>query len=170
MSCENATTAPLLNITVPNCDPNEKLWWVFILSSIITLFGGLFLVCMGRLIATINKRVNRNRSLSRTKKANEKRAVGIKSGQKQDDIGCVTAAKDWAGELISGQTNSGRILVSNASHPTYSNVIHISVRTSSGKVLNTGIDRVVSGVPSSTCSFCNLNLCLNLLRNVFFIS
>ena len=31
---------------------------------------------------------------------------------KQDDIGCVTAAKDWAGELISGQTNSGRILVS----------------------------------------------------------
>ena len=76
---------------------------------------------MGRLIVVINKRVNRNRSLHRNKNVNnEKQLNKIKTGQKQDDIGCVTAAKDYAGGLISGQTTSGRILVSKRVSPTRS--------------------------------------------------
>lgn len=115
MSCQNETTTATLNATlVYNCDPEDKLWWVFMLSSIVTLIGGLLLVGLGRLIAVINKRFCRRRP-SAAKKRDEKKK---KNGEAQGEIGCVTAAKDWAGELISGQTNSGRILVSLSTHFT----------------------------------------------------
>lgn len=106
------------NVTTPvtliggNCDPNEKLWWVFFCSSIITLAGGLLLVFFGRVVSIINKKLSKRRSASCKRVEDDNRRVEkIKTGDKQGDIGCVTAAKDWAGELISGQTNSGRILV-----------------------------------------------------------
>lgn len=40
----------------------------------------------------------------------------------EDHIGWVTEAKDWAGELISGQTATGRILVSKQAKNLYNSV------------------------------------------------
>lgn len=104
----NATTPAAL---VGICDPNEKLWWVFFLSSVFTLVGGLFLVLFGRLVVLIHKRIS-HRNNNQLKKVSDTNRVKEKEPEKQDDIGWVTSAKDWAGELISGQTTSGRILVS----------------------------------------------------------
>lgn len=111
MSCLNETTTPTPNATlIYNCDPSEKLWWVFLVSSFVTLIGGLLFVGLGRFVIFINKKLCR-RSAAATRKRDEKK-LKKKNGETQDEIGCMTAAKDWAGELISGQTNSGRILVS----------------------------------------------------------
>ena len=116
VTTENVT----LLAPIGNCDPNEKLWWVFLLSGVFTLVGGLFLVLFGKLVVRIHKKVSHRHS-NPTKKvgdlksdANRSKEKEKEEAEKQGDIGWVTSAKDWAGELISGQTTSGRILVSNA--------------------------------------------------------
>lgn len=110
MSANSTTTQ--VTLIGGNCDPTVKRWWVFFCSSIITFAGGLFLVFLGRLITYTHKKISKGRSSSCKRVDDDRRRLEkIKTGEKQGDIGCVTAAKDWAGELISGQTNSGRILV-----------------------------------------------------------
>ena len=110
-----ATTIAPANTTTPEligrCNPDEKLWWVFFLSSVFTLFGGLFLVLFGKLVVLIHKKIS-HRNNHDMKKVSDSNRAKDKEIEKQGDIGWVTSAKDWAGELISGQTTSGRILVS----------------------------------------------------------
>lgn len=98
---------------VGNCNKKEKLWYVFFLSSVFTLIAGVLLVLFGKLVVAIHKRVSRRRA-DTLKKDNDIHSSKEKAIDKdgQSDIGWLTAAKDWAGELISGQTTSGRILVS----------------------------------------------------------
>lgn len=113
------------NITTPQlvgkCDPSKKLWWVFFLSSVFTLIGGLLLVLFGKMVVAINKKISHRNSNSAKKevKLNQDNGLGPNQQSKEkevekqgSDIGWITSAKDWAGELISGQTTSGRILVS----------------------------------------------------------
>ena len=108
-------TALVIRDDVPGCNPEERLWYYFFLSSVGTMVAGLLMVLFGRLVAACHKKASQRSSNQMKKVADTNRAKEKSSNSnldKQDDIGCVTAAKDWAGELISGQTNSGRILVS----------------------------------------------------------
>lgn len=114
---EPNTTAVAVRFDVKHCDPNERLWWVFLLCSILTLIGGLLLVLLGKFVAYLHKKVsqrssNQMKKVGDTNRLKDNKTAANGGPEKQDDIGCITAAKDWAGELISGQTNSGRILVS----------------------------------------------------------
>ena len=88
-----------------DCDPDDRKWYIFFLSSIFSFLGALVLVLCGKFVSCIYKRQSQ-RSRGHHKVSDRKSIL-----DRQDDIGCLTSAKDWAGELISGQTNSGRILV-----------------------------------------------------------
>uniref|UniRef100_A0A1I8JSB2 BK channel n=1 Tax=Macrostomum lignano TaxID=282301 RepID=A0A1I8JSB2_9PLAT len=103
----NASSSPELA-----CVEHRK-WHIFLASSAIALVGGILTVLLSRFIGRL---IQRHRS-------------GIGSGQRsyapetdedeeppeeeseQIEISWLTEAKDWAGELISGQTSTGRILV-----------------------------------------------------------
>lgn len=97
-------------VMIGRCDPTKKQWWVFFLSSVITLIGGVLIVLVGRLVALIHKKITERRT-NQMKKITDTNREREKEKDKLDDIGWVTSMKDWAGELISGQTTSGRILV-----------------------------------------------------------
>ncbi|XP_067937566.1 calcium-activated potassium channel slowpoke-like isoform X2 [Watersipora subatra] len=94
-----------------SCDPTKKQWWIFFLSSVLTLVAGVFLVLFGKLIVLIHKEISRGNRHHTAKKVADTTRSKEKQVDKQGDIGWVTSAKDWAGELISGQTTSGKILV-----------------------------------------------------------
>lgn len=79
----------------------EKHWYVFLCSSAITLFTGLLLVLTWRILSWLICHKNGEK---------EKKEV---EQEPDAEVGWMTEAKDWAGELISGQTTTGRILVGN---------------------------------------------------------
>lgn len=93
-------------------DPNECLkvrkWWCFLLSSIFTFLAGLLVVLLWRAFAFLCCRKEPELSPNDPKQKEQKQ-----NRNKQEFEGTfMTEAKDWAGELISGQTTTGRILVS----------------------------------------------------------
>ena len=88
----------------------DRKWWCFLLSSIFTFLAGLLIVLLWRAFAII---------CCRSEESPEYSQSDLKQGprpprREQEDFEStfVTEAKDWAGELISGQTTTGRILVS----------------------------------------------------------
>jgi hypothetical protein len=108
---------------------NDPHWYAFLCSSLITFFTGLLLVLSWRILSWLfcqrNAAVNGTRSgvsspsatnaagtasTGLATNANGKKPDGVQPGNAE--VGWVTEAKDWAGELISGQTTTGRILVS----------------------------------------------------------
>ena len=86
----------------------ERQWYAFLCSSLITFFAGLFLVLTWRIVAWLCCQKAKSSPLKLSPSAS---AAGAKK-RAEAEIGWVTEAKDWAGELISGQTTTGRILVS----------------------------------------------------------
>lgn len=103
---EGATTAPH---TEPECLSVRK-WWCFLLSSIFTFLAGLFVVLLWRACAFVCCRKEPELSPNDPKQKEQKAA---RQGKQEFEGTFMTEAKDWAGELISGQTTTGRILVSN---------------------------------------------------------
>ncbi|MPC12362.1 Calcium-activated potassium channel slowpoke [Portunus trituberculatus] len=95
----------------------DRKWWCFLLSSIFTFLAGIFIVLIWRAFSFL---CCRNRDPSEYQKQQEKDKLLAQQGQppgqpKPKNLmegNFVTEAKDWAGELISGQTTTGRILVS----------------------------------------------------------
>lgn len=101
----------------PSTDPclGERRWWYFLLSSIFTFLAGLFIVLLWRAFAFLCCRKEPEFSPNDPKQKEQKAARG-----KQEFEGTfMTEAKDWAGELISGQTTTGRILVSSLLSQSY---------------------------------------------------
>ncbi|KAG8199714.1 hypothetical protein JTE90_022160 [Oedothorax gibbosus] len=95
----------------------ERKWWCFLLSSIITCLVGIFIILFWRACAFVCCRSSQASSAS-GQNAGAKSKVpegggkgGANNGREVAEIGFMTEAKDWAGELISGQTTTGRILV-----------------------------------------------------------
>lgn len=96
----------------------QRQWYAFLCSSLITFFAGLLLVLTWRIFAWLcysqPKDVHKALPAPTQALANSPHA-----GKKPEaEIGWVTEAKDWAGELISGQTTTGRILVSATCMPS----------------------------------------------------
>ncbi|KAL9898959.1 calcium-activated potassium channel slo isoform 29-T31 [Glossina fuscipes fuscipes] len=83
-----------------------RKYWCFLLSSIITFLVGLFIVLLWRAFAFVCCRKEPDLGPNDAKQKEQK------ARNKQEFEGTfMTEAKDWAGELISGQTTTGRILV-----------------------------------------------------------
>lgn len=87
----------------------ERKWFCFLLSSIFTFIVGLVIVLLWRLFAFICCRKEPELSPNDPKQKEQK---AIRQGKQEFEGTFMTEAKDWAGELISGQTTTGRILVS----------------------------------------------------------
>ncbi|XP_055924078.1 calcium-activated potassium channel slowpoke isoform X28 [Eupeodes corollae] len=84
-----------------------RKYWCFLLSSIFTFLAGLLVVLLWRACAFICCRKEPELGPNDPKQKEQKA-----SRNKQEFEGTfMTEAKDWAGELISGQTTTGRILV-----------------------------------------------------------
>ncbi|XP_017291894.1 calcium-activated potassium channel subunit alpha-1 isoform X8 [Kryptolebias marmoratus] len=95
------------------CD-SQRMWWAFLASSMVTFFGGLFIILLWRTLKylwTVCCHCN-------AKKKEVHRITtgdGIKRTDKDDaaasEVGWMTSVKDWAGVMISAQTLTGRVLV-----------------------------------------------------------
>ncbi|XP_045765896.1 calcium-activated potassium channel slowpoke isoform X33 [Maniola jurtina] len=101
---EEATTAPN---SEDDCLSVRK-WWCFLLSSIFTFLAGLMVVLVWRACAFVCCRREPELSPNDPKQKEQKAA---RQGKQEFEGTFMTEAKDWAGELISGQTTTGRILV-----------------------------------------------------------
>ncbi|KAM6897249.1 calcium-activated potassium channel subunit alpha-1a-like isoform 3-T3 [Xenentodon cancila] len=109
-----------MNVIIPfspdvPCDSNgQRMWWAFLASSMVTFFGGLFIILLWRTLKylwTVCCHCN-------AKKKDVHRITtgdGIKRADKDDaaasEVGWMTSVKDWAGVMISAQTLTGRVLV-----------------------------------------------------------
>ncbi|KAM9336673.1 calcium-activated potassium channel subunit alpha-1a-like isoform 1-T1 [Symphorus nematophorus] len=109
-----------MNVIIPfspdvPCDSNgQRMWWAFLASSMVTFFGGLFIILLWRTLKylwTVCCHCN-------AKKKEVHRITtgdGIKRADKDDaaasEVGWMTSVKDWAGVMISAQTLTGRVLV-----------------------------------------------------------
>jgi len=105
----------------------DRHWYAFLCSSLITFFVGLLLVLTWRICAWVFCKNAPGRPKLRSRgegggslggggpvPPSVVKVYGDRRGIRasETDIGWMTEAKDWAGELISGQTTTGRILVS----------------------------------------------------------
>ncbi|KOC63767.1 Calcium-activated potassium channel slowpoke [Habropoda laboriosa] len=103
MTTEETTEQP----PVDDC-LKERKWWCFLLSSIFTFLAGLLIVLLWRAFAFLCCRKEPEFSPNDPKQKEQKTS---RQGKEFEGT-FMTEAKDWAGELISGQTTTGRILVS----------------------------------------------------------
>ncbi|XP_076054675.1 calcium-activated potassium channel slo isoform X2 [Oratosquilla oratoria] len=97
----------------------ERKYWCFLLSSIFTFLSGIFIVLIWRACSFLCCR-NKDSASEYHQQQKEKEKLAQQQGlmapggPKPKNLmegNFVTEAKDWAGELISGQTTTGRILV-----------------------------------------------------------
>ncbi|XP_055026779.1 calcium-activated potassium channel subunit alpha-1a isoform X17 [Misgurnus anguillicaudatus] len=104
------------------CDNNgQRMWWAFLASSMVTFFGGLFIILLWRTLKylwtvcchckiknkeaqKVNNPIN-SQADGPPKRLNEKDEVPV------TEVGWMTSVKDWAGVMISAQTLTGRVLV-----------------------------------------------------------
>ncbi|KAK6482081.1 calcium-activated potassium channel subunit alpha-1 isoform X2 [Huso huso] len=104
-----------------NCDTSngQRMWWAFLASSMVTFFGGLFIILLWRTLkylwtvcchcnAKDAQKINSgagNQADGSPKNADEKEESPA------SEVGWMTSVKDWAGVMISAQTLTGRVLV-----------------------------------------------------------
>ncbi|CAB3388766.1 Hypothetical predicted protein [Cloeon dipterum] len=93
-------------VIVDDCLSVRK-WWCFLLSSIFTFLAGLAIVLLWRLFAFLCCRKEPELAPNDPK---QKEQRSQRQNKQEFEGTFVTEAKDWAGELISGQTTTGRIL------------------------------------------------------------
>ncbi|KAJ8980760.1 hypothetical protein NQ317_013765 [Molorchus minor] len=110
MTYEEAASQPPPNAhnNVTNNCLDDRKYWCFLLSSICTFLAGLLIVLVWRLFAFICCRKEADLGPNDPKQKEQKAA---RQGKQEFEGTFMTEAKDWAGELISGQTTTGRILV-----------------------------------------------------------
>jgi potassium large conductance calcium-activated channel subfamily M alpha protein 1 len=116
----------------------ERKYWCFLLSSIVTFCVSMLFVVTWKLLqamfcaspvpsnsavaAEADEKCVLATHSARTCITDSKMTAEEKQRRMSDDegprIGWVTEAKDWAGELISGQSFAGRCLVENRVQPT----------------------------------------------------
>ncbi|KAK7601146.1 hypothetical protein V9T40_008587 [Parthenolecanium corni] len=80
----------------------DRKWWFFLLSSIFTFLVGLLIVLLWRVFSFL---------CCRKEPEFVKEPKNSRQHKQEFEGTFMTEAKDWAGELISGQTTTGRILV-----------------------------------------------------------
>lgn len=104
---EEATPSTGDGLSENDCLSVRK-WWCFLLSSIFTFLAGLLVVLLWRACAFVCCHKEPELAPNDPKQKEQKAA---RQGKQEFEGTFMTEAKDWAGELISGQTTTGRILV-----------------------------------------------------------
>uniref|UniRef100_A0A6I8RXH0 Calcium-activated potassium channel subunit alpha-1 n=1 Tax=Xenopus tropicalis TaxID=8364 RepID=A0A6I8RXH0_XENTR len=114
-----------VTMEVPCDNQGTRMWWAFLASSMVTFFGGLFIILVWRTFKYLwtvcchcggknkdaQKVVNAASSqvtdgdYKQTDDKEETAAPGVV------EVGWMTSVKDWAGVMISAQTLTGRVLV-----------------------------------------------------------
>uniref|UniRef100_A0A0P4WR30 BK channel n=1 Tax=Daphnia magna TaxID=35525 RepID=A0A0P4WR30_9CRUS len=89
----------------------DRKWWCFLLSSIFTFLAGLLIVLIWRAMSIICCRKDPSPEYSQSDLKQQNLPKPPRQAKEEFEGTFVTDAKDWAGELISGQTTTGRILV-----------------------------------------------------------
>ncbi|XP_040034335.2 calcium-activated potassium channel subunit alpha-1a isoform X6 [Gasterosteus aculeatus] len=103
------------------CDNNgQRMWWAFLASSMVTFFGGLFIILLWRTLKYMwtvccHCNVKPKEAQKVINPANNPSADKPKGDEKEEvpisEVGWMTSVKDWAGVMISAQTITGRVLV-----------------------------------------------------------
>jgi potassium large conductance calcium-activated channel subfamily M alpha member 1 len=88
----------------------DRHWYAFLCSSLITFFAGLLFVLTWRIFAWTLCQKQAAQGGRNSMGGLNSLAQGY-SKPPDAQIGSLTYAQDWAGGMISGQTNTGRILV-----------------------------------------------------------
>ncbi|KAM4031753.1 calcium-activated potassium channel subunit alpha-1 isoform 13-T13 [Anomaloglossus baeobatrachus] len=111
-----------VTVEVPCDSQGQRMWWAFLASSMVTFFGGLFIILVWRTLKYLwtvcchcggkNKEAQKVANTVSTqgndgdyKPTDEKEEVAVA------EVGWMTSVKDWAGVMISAQTLTGRVLV-----------------------------------------------------------
>eukprot|EP00102_Acyrthosiphon_pisum_P023626 XP_016660836.1 PREDICTED: calcium-activated potassium channel slowpoke isoform X5 [Acyrthosiphon pisum] len=108
-----AQLCPVQTTTMPpktECLQDRK-WWCFLLSSVFTFLAGLLIVLLWRFFAFLFTRKQPAELAAPGCPNSEPKKEPKRQGKQEFEGTFMTEAKDWAGELISGQTTTGRILV-----------------------------------------------------------
>uniref|UniRef100_A0A8C2AQF5 Calcium-activated potassium channel subunit alpha-1 n=1 Tax=Cyprinus carpio TaxID=7962 RepID=A0A8C2AQF5_CYPCA len=102
-------------LTVGGVWRRQRMWWAFLASSMVTFFGGLFIILLWRTFKYLwtvcchckgkKKNVQRVSNPAVLGDGVTKAAVAV------SEVGWMTSVKDWAGVMISAQTLTGRVLV-----------------------------------------------------------
>lgn len=111
-----------VTMEVPCDSRGQRMWWAFLASSMVTFFGGLFIILVWRTLKYLwtvcchcggkNKEAQKVVNVVSTtttdgdyKPTDEKEDIAVA------EVGWMTSVKDWAGVMISAQTLTGRVLV-----------------------------------------------------------
>ncbi|XP_073542146.1 calcium-activated potassium channel subunit alpha-1 isoform X7 [Phyllobates terribilis] len=111
-----------VTVEVPCDSRGQRMWWAFLASSMVTFFGGLFIILVWRTLTYLwtvcchcggkKKEVQKVANTVSTqgndgdyKPTDEKEEIAVA------EVGWMTSVKDWAGVMISAQTLTGRVLV-----------------------------------------------------------
>ncbi|XP_055018635.1 calcium-activated potassium channel subunit alpha-1a isoform X11 [Boleophthalmus pectinirostris] len=104
------------------CDNNgQRMWWAFLASSMVTFFGGLFIILLWRTLKYLwtvccHCNIKNKEAQKVSNPANAQAAAATKNPDEKEEapaseVGWMTSVKDWAGVMISAQTLTGRVLV-----------------------------------------------------------
>ncbi|XP_031434680.1 calcium-activated potassium channel subunit alpha-1a isoform X13 [Clupea harengus] len=104
------------------CDNNgQRMWWAFLASSMVTFFGGLFIILLWRTLKYLYTVCCHCNIKPKTKEKVINPGIIQADGTIKTDkdeppppaseVGWMTSVKDWAGVMISAQTLTGRVLV-----------------------------------------------------------
>ncbi|KAJ4948167.1 hypothetical protein JOQ06_019707, partial [Pogonophryne albipinna] len=99
------------------CDNNgQRMWWAFLASSMVTFFGGLFIILLWRTMQymwTVCCHCNvkpKEVKVIQPVATDKPKGEGVKEEVPMSEVGWMTSVKDWAGVMISAQTLTGRVL------------------------------------------------------------
>ena len=116
--CDEAVTTPGGRPLPDDC-LHDRHWYAFLCSSLITFFAGLLLVLSWRIVAWTFCQRRGTPAARRGAAAVDAEVVPDQPKSGHAQVGWMTSAQDWAGGMISGQTTTGRILVSRLSQTAF---------------------------------------------------
>ncbi|XP_073690267.1 calcium-activated potassium channel subunit alpha-1a isoform X6 [Garra rufa] len=104
------------------CDNNgQRMWWAFLASSMVTFFGGLFIILLWRTLKYLwtvcchcnikSKEAQKVNNPMNSQADGAPKTLNDKEEAPASEVGWMTSVKDWAGVMISAQTLTGRVLV-----------------------------------------------------------
>ncbi|KAM5142401.1 calcium-activated potassium channel subunit alpha-1 isoform 3-T3 [Mantella aurantiaca] len=111
-----------VTMEVPCDSRGQRMWWAFLASSMVTFFGGLFIILVWRTLKYLwtvcchcggkNKEAQKVVNVVTTTVTDgDYKPTDEKEESAVVEVGWMTSVKDWAGVMISAQTLTGRVLV-----------------------------------------------------------
>ncbi|XP_026706821.1 calcium-activated potassium channel subunit alpha-1 isoform X25 [Athene cunicularia] len=110
-----------VTMEVPCDSRGQRMWWAFLASSMVTFFGGLFIILLWRTLKYLwtvcchcgvkTKEAQKINGGGDTQADGACKPTDEKEENVAAEVGWMTSVKDWAGVMISAQTLTGRVLV-----------------------------------------------------------